>query len=211
MIGGRTISIKCLGIVTHSYIRIYSFVFPFVFWNTAPALFGSIIAFMRVYQGIWECISLILWGGITRLLVVVTMRTYKGKERKCGKIFIIVLLPIVPPHPHLDLIFKLITGIWGYGVAKSLRSSFWRKSHENMTKIVHLIQLSHIPSTSLNFSIVTFKAPLFRKEVIGWKEAIASRRLGTKKVDVLKKLSTTAELEKYSINGYILNKKWVFF
>ena len=95
----------------------------------------------------------------------------------------------------------------GYGIAKSLRSSFWRKSHENMTKIVHLIQLSHIPSTSLNFSIVTFKAPLFRKEVIGWKEAIASRRLGTKKVDVLKKLSTTAELEKYSINGYILYKK----
>ena len=99
----------------------------------------------------------------------------------------------------------------GYGVAKSLRSSFWRKSHENMTKIVHLIQLSHIPSTSLNFSIVTFKAPLFRKEVIGWKEAIASRRLGTKKVDVLKKLSTTAELEKYSINGYILYKKLSFF
>ena len=103
------VAIKCLGRVRHSYIRIYSFVFPFVFWNTAPALFGSIIAFMRVYQGIWECISLILWGGITRLLVVVTMRTYKGKERKCGKIFIIVLLPIVPPHPHLDLIFKLIT------------------------------------------------------------------------------------------------------
>ena len=100
----------------------------------------------------------------------------------------------------------------GYGVAISLRSSFWRKSHENMTKIVHLIQLSHIPSTSLNFSIVTFKAPLFRKEVIGWKEAIASRRLGTKKVDVLKKLSTTAELEKYSINGYISYEKLrVFF
>ena len=91
----------------------------------------------------------------------------------------------------------------GYGIAKSLRSSFWRKSHENMTKIVHLIQLSHIPSSSINFSLATFAAPLFRKEVIGWKEAIASRRLGTKKVDVLKKLSTTAELEKYSSKDYI--------
>ena len=109
LVGGRTSSIKCLGRVTHSCTRGNRFVVAFVFWTTAPALFGSIIAFMRVYQGIWECISLILWGGITRLLVVVTMRTYKGKERKCGKIFIIVLLPIVPPHPHLDLIFKLIT------------------------------------------------------------------------------------------------------
>ena len=70
------------------------------------------------------------------------------------------------------------------------------------------LKLSHIPSTSLNFSIVTFKAPLFRKEVIGWKEAIASRRLGTKKVDVLKKLSTTAELEKYSSNDYISYKNF---
>ena len=79
---------------------------------------------------------------------------------------------------------------------KNPQSSFWGAPHENMTKIVHLIKLSHIPSSSINFSIVTITAPLFRKEVIGWKEAIASRRLGTKKVDVLKNLSTTADLEK---------------
>ena len=91
---------------------------------------------------------------------------------------------------------------------KNPQSRFLRASHENMTKIVHWIQLSHIPSSSINFSIVTITAPLFRKEVIGWKEAIASRRLGTKKVDVLKKLSTTAELEKYSSNDYISYKNF---